>query len=452
MRFLALWLFAAAALAAEAVPAQQVTNVAGGTVTLSMGSDAGVRVGATGKLCARQSVGGREAEICSAVFEVVRVDRATAQAKVMKGDARSVAVGMRVRFDKAPEPARSRAKAPARSKPAVDDPLALVEAADRALADGRSEEAVGLYRKVLELIPGDPYATAQLAKGEEARRDQLLKEEIRRRRKENATKVAYLEKSLEKATQAGDADSQQSYAQMILEIDPFDPEAVAVREEIRKAADARAGEAAVRWDEDAYLAAWRGFSTDWKEPDALAKAEARVPELFEAPFRKLDALSCGEMPAAFNRFSEELRGSPGFRRRAQAWLARVACGVIPLDLTGVAGGPAGLAHLVLVREAAVEQEFVVRIEPAGEGGEAGKVFEAGSAQIAEPGLVVLIPAGREFTVSVLPAGERKKGEPEAERKVLPALQSSEVKRICVGKGGILRRALALKLDSAACGG
>src|SRR5689334_16853427 len=114
MSRLPLGLFAAGALAAAAALAQQVTNTAGDMLTLSQGSNNGVRVGATGKLCARQSVGGLQAEICSATFAVVKVDKTTSQARVTKGDPRSVTPGMLARFDKAADPEKPRTKPPAR--------------------------------------------------------------------------------------------------------------------------------------------------------------------------------------------------------------------------------------------------------------------------------------------------------------------------------------------------
>src|SRR6201999_373334 len=62
-----------ALFACSAARAQQVVSAAAGTAVLSVGSDAGVVKGLTGKFCASEIVGGQPVQNCSARFVIVSV-------------------------------------------------------------------------------------------------------------------------------------------------------------------------------------------------------------------------------------------------------------------------------------------------------------------------------------------------------------------------------------------
>ena len=149
--------FALLALAAlsfsGSAPAQTVASVAGRTVTLSAGTNAGVATGMTGKLCGRQVAGGREGEYCPARFRVTLVTSATATLEITEGDAGGVARGMTARFDQrlvaGPRPTPT---------PRVRSAAELKAEADRLYDAKDYERAAERYRELATRHPNDPNA------------------------------------------------------------------------------------------------------------------------------------------------------------------------------------------------------------------------------------------------------------------------------------------------------
>ena len=127
--------------------ARTVASVAGRVVTLSAGTNAGVAVGMTGKLCGRQVAGGREGTYCPARFRVTLVTSATATLEITAGDAGEVVRGMTARFDQ-------RLERPAAAKPTpaavADDPRALADAGDAAMGQKRWTAAAGYWGRLLQ--------------------------------------------------------------------------------------------------------------------------------------------------------------------------------------------------------------------------------------------------------------------------------------------------------------
>ena len=272
-------------------PAQTVASVAGRVVTLSAGTNAGVAVGMTGKLCGRQVAGGREGTYCPARFRVTLVTSATATLEITEGDAGGVVRGMTARFDQ-------RLERPAAAKPTpaavADDPRALADAGDAAMGQKRWTAAAGYWERLLRLVPGDPYATKRLAeaKGGAAREAEARREEEAareraaeeaRRRQEGAKQLAYLRDAMARAARAGDAALEREYAKKVLALDPGDRAASQVRARDRNAAAAASAAAEGRNDENGVKRAWRAYEAAWGgDPESRAMREKALAPLEEA--------------------------------------------------------------------------------------------------------------------------------------------------------------------------
>jgi len=86
--------------------AQALTSISGDHIGLSMGQEDGVGVGATGRVVSKENVGGVSVRVVLAVFRVDEVGSHSATAVVLRGDAKNIAPGMAVVFDRSARPKR----------------------------------------------------------------------------------------------------------------------------------------------------------------------------------------------------------------------------------------------------------------------------------------------------------------------------------------------------------
>lgn len=147
---------AAAALLPPAVArAQHVITSGGDSLVLSAGSEAGVRKGMTGKICAPETVGGHIVTNCSARFMVTSVTADKSIARITKGE-QKVDTGALANFDKPLKREAAKATAPARRReprPKVDEAAARLREADRALREGDDHAALEHYENFLRAYP-----------------------------------------------------------------------------------------------------------------------------------------------------------------------------------------------------------------------------------------------------------------------------------------------------------
>jgi len=134
-----------------AARAQHVVAAGGDSIVLSSGSDAGVRKGMTGKICAPETVGGHTVTNCSARFVVTSVTEGKSIAHITKGDA-NIAVGALANFDQklVPEEKKRKIQPP---KPKRDEAAEFLQTADRAFRDGDYRGALERYESFLHTYP-----------------------------------------------------------------------------------------------------------------------------------------------------------------------------------------------------------------------------------------------------------------------------------------------------------
>jgi streptogramin lyase len=134
-----------------AARAQHVVAAGGDSIVLSSGSDAGVRKGMTGKICAPETVGGHTVTNCSARFVVTSVTEEKSIAHITKGDA-NTAVGALANFDEKLSPVEKKRKIQP-PKPKRDEAAEFLQAADRAFRDGDYRGALERYENFLHAYP-----------------------------------------------------------------------------------------------------------------------------------------------------------------------------------------------------------------------------------------------------------------------------------------------------------
>ena len=161
---------AAVLLRPATVRAQHVVTSGGDSIVLSAGSDAGVRKGMTGKICAPETVGGRIVTNCSARFVVTSVTADKSIAKITKGE-RKVDPGALANFDKPLKREVAKAAPPKRREPApkVADGARLLREADRAFRDGDYRGALERYENFLRAHPNHERADFAAERAYEAR-------------------------------------------------------------------------------------------------------------------------------------------------------------------------------------------------------------------------------------------------------------------------------------------
>jgi len=232
-------LLAVVVLSAGVVWGQSVVGVAGRQVTVSVGLRDGVRVGMTGTVTQRMSVGGREEvlEVARFVVEGVQESRSTVRLTEVGGGF-TVGAGDGVVFDQAlvrptpaPEP-RPTERPRATPTPRIpSDPMELDRLATAAYEAGRWSEAIELYRALLARVPGEPLATRRLAdaqariEAERAAAEEAARRaaEDARRREEVQRKLANADYLLGKGDQmmaAGEWELAAQYYAQVAEVDP----------------------------------------------------------------------------------------------------------------------------------------------------------------------------------------------------------------------------------------
>jgi sugar lactone lactonase YvrE len=136
--------------------AQHVVASGGDSIVLSSGSDAGVRQGMTGKICAQETVGGHSVTNCSARFVVTSVSEGKSIAHITKGDA-NTAAGALVNFDEKLSPKererKSQTRKPREPPPKRDEATEFLRDADRAFRDGDYRGALERYEIFLHAYP-----------------------------------------------------------------------------------------------------------------------------------------------------------------------------------------------------------------------------------------------------------------------------------------------------------
>lgn len=388
-----------------AIVAQTVTGVDGANVTFSAATALDAVPGDQAKLCRNQDVAGRATRICSAVLRVQSIEGNRGTGVLVKGDVGAIQVGMAVVLERRPAPAPNPGKA-RRVNP--DDPADQLRAGDEAFAAARWAEAILRYERLLVLVPGDPYAIQKLEEARAGERDANFRAEVRARRQKESAKVAYLESSLERSTAAGELDAAGSYARMMLEIDPFEPRALAVRENARAEVKAKADPLAERWDWDGFQLAWGGFAETWSDPSAKEQAAAEAQARIEGVFAAWAGRTCRELPQVFATISQSLRSEPRFLAFAEERIRSAGCRILgrllaPGELPGAAlsaivarGGP-GSASTTL--EAFIEGSGAARPSAQAELELSG-----------ETPIVLLVPGGS--TVRVAHGGTKEKDRPD----------------------------------------
>lgn len=130
-------------LAEGPLTSQTVSSVEGEMVTISRGSRAGLRRGMTGLLCTMEEVGGTRAEICPAKVRLMTVGESSAQAVVVKGDARAIEPGCSFK-----------AVTTGLNEPPAAADAWLVDEALRSFEEGDADTARDLLKRFLRRYPG----------------------------------------------------------------------------------------------------------------------------------------------------------------------------------------------------------------------------------------------------------------------------------------------------------
>jgi sugar lactone lactonase YvrE len=137
------------------VRGQHVITSGGDSIVISSGSDAGVRKGMTGKICAQETVGGHTVTNCSARFVVTSVSKEQSIAHVTKGDT-NAAAGAVANFDEKLSPLQKERKAQPRKQrepPKHDEAADFLRAADRAFRNNDFRGALERYENFLRAYP-----------------------------------------------------------------------------------------------------------------------------------------------------------------------------------------------------------------------------------------------------------------------------------------------------------
>lgn len=161
MRVRSLLAIVIAAGLSGAARGQSVVAVSGDSIEVSLGSEAGVHKGMTGKICAPETVGGHIVTNCSARFVVTSVSKERSTARIIKGDP-NVATGALANFDgklsPPPPPPKKRETPPPKKRdvsppPKRDEAAASLAEADRAFRDGDFRGALDRYENFLHAFP-----------------------------------------------------------------------------------------------------------------------------------------------------------------------------------------------------------------------------------------------------------------------------------------------------------
>jgi serine/threonine protein phosphatase PrpC/sugar lactone lactonase YvrE len=168
-RWIALAVMVAAC--ASAALAQSVRSTSGEGAVLSVGAEAGVRKGMTGKLCAPELVGGRIVRNCSARFLIVSVSDNESVARITKGVESDVHAGTLAEFDdKLHRPNREVRKPPKKHEVTQREAAnAAFQEANRTFRDGDFRGALERYENFLRRFPDDDHADEAKSRAEECR-------------------------------------------------------------------------------------------------------------------------------------------------------------------------------------------------------------------------------------------------------------------------------------------
>jgi formylglycine-generating enzyme required for sulfatase activity len=102
-----------------AVARPTVTSVRGDVVSLSLGSDGGIRTGMTGRLCSPQTISGKVVNVCPAAFQIVSVTPDGSEARVTRGTLTDVEVGQVAEFNQELQPSQPRGSPKPTPKPTL---------------------------------------------------------------------------------------------------------------------------------------------------------------------------------------------------------------------------------------------------------------------------------------------------------------------------------------------
>jgi PPM family protein phosphatase len=299
---------------------QTVTAVSGNAITIGAGERHGVRVEMTGKLCGKQSIGGKSIEVCPAAFQIRAVNRDSSSAAITRGQGAQVQVGFQAVFDQrlvreSVKPSKKKAAAPA-APPPPPDPVALLADAEAAFDRGDADHALDLFRRVLKMMPEEEYVARRAAAAA-----QLVAPPARPPRA-RGKEVSLLLTELAEATRSANADLEKSTARRVLEFEPENATAQAIRARSRVAAWQRARNEASPWNR---VAAWREHLAAFvNDAPAVAELERQTAGA-SAALSALATKSCDEVIAEVNAIPAGARRERWFRVALQQSAASWSC-------------------------------------------------------------------------------------------------------------------------------
>ena len=287
---------------------QTVTAVSGNGITIGAGERQGVRVDMTGKLCGKQNIAGKSIDVCPAAFQVRTVNRESSSATITRGQAAQVQIGFQAVFDQklvreASKPAKKKSSGtPAPAPPS--DPVAIVTDAEAAFDRGDGDRALELFRRVLKMMPEDEYVARRAAAA--AQLVASPPQPPRAREKE----VTLLLTELAEATRTARTDVERSTARRILELEPENATAQAIRARSRATTWNRARNETSRWNR---IAAWSEHTAAFpNDPPAVAELEQQI-RLVSGELERFASKSCEEVVAEMNALPAQARSQRWFR-------------------------------------------------------------------------------------------------------------------------------------------
>ena len=302
---------AMALLAIASADAQMVTSVAGVEVKLDAGERQGIRAGMTGKLCRQRKIGGKSVDVCPAVFRITSVTEEAAVATVTRGDATQVESGFRASFDrslahKRPKEASVRPRATAASSPARDaDPTSILADAELAFDRGEGDRALNLFRRLLKNMPDDEYLARRA--GDAAQKVDVAKPPATKTPSKDETTLT---NELEAASHEGSADKEKGLAKKILELNPANAIALAVRARSRAITWNRTRTAPAPWSG---VAAWEEHLGVFPGDSAAEKEKEHQLEKTVTALSHFSDQSCSALVAKINQVPGDVRSAKWFR-------------------------------------------------------------------------------------------------------------------------------------------
>jgi len=208
---------------------QSVISVSGDTVKIDKGKKDGVKIGMEAYVEMERFASNKLVKLKIARIEVKEVYEKTAVRKVVE-KTKDVEKGMRVVFKEEIVPEEEvvpKIEVPKKEEKEPTDPVEILSLAEKALKEDNLDLAEKYYKKLDEIVPGNPDTKEGLRKinerREEIRRERERREEEARKEKERKAKIKVVDNLIKLgdiAYSKGDCKKVIEYYKKIVEMDP----------------------------------------------------------------------------------------------------------------------------------------------------------------------------------------------------------------------------------------